>query len=82
MYSPVAVAGSMSLVMRWTPLPSAVMTFISSSARFFTVSRARMIFWPLPRAARRVFSTETGWTVSPLARITPRLRTSRAHHRE
>ncbi len=43
MYSPVASDGSMSLVMRWTPLSGSTTTFISSSARFFTVSRARMI---------------------------------------
>ncbi|MCW7991030.1 hypothetical protein XF35_38895 [Streptomyces platensis subsp. clarensis] len=82
MYSPVASAGSISLVIFWTPLAGSTMTFISSSASCLTVSSARMIFWPLPRAASRVFSTETGCTVSPLARITSCLMASRPHHRE
>ncbi|MCO4700682.1 hypothetical protein LRR80_06799 [Streptomyces sp. RO-S4] len=82
MYSPVASAGSISFVIRVIPFAGSTTTFISSSASFFTVSSARMIFLPSPRASSSVRSTDTGCTVSPLARITPSLRASRAHHSE
>ena len=52
------------------------------AASGFTVSTARMICLNSSRAASRVLSTETGCTVSPLARITPSFRASRPHHRE
>ena len=82
MYSPVAVAGSISLVIRSTPAGSDQITFISSSASVFTVSSARTIGRPSPRASSSVRWTEAGCTVSPLASITPFVSRSRAHHSE
>jgi hypothetical protein len=42
MYSPVAVDGSISLVIRSTPRSGDQITFISSSASDFSVSSARI----------------------------------------
>ena len=56
------------------------MTFISSSASFFTSSTASRMSGP--RLSRRVRSTLTGWTVSPLTMRMPSVKYSRASHME
>jgi hypothetical protein len=80
MYSPYASAGSISFVI-FVSCPSELKTvFISSSASFFTLSMASRMLGP--RLARRVCSTLTGCTVSPLTINAPCAKWSRASQRE
>jgi hypothetical protein len=80
MYSPYAVAGSISFVIRVRSPSDPTWTFISSSASTLSASTASRISGP--RASSSVCSTDTGWTVSPLTMSAPSVMWSRAVHIE